>query len=449
MPSANAAPAVQWSSRIGFILAASGSAIGLGAIWKFPYWAGANGGAAFIVPYILFSLTSGLALVMAEIAIGRRGRGSAVTAMRRTGGPVFAVIGGFAVLTSFLILSYYSVVGGWCVAYLADALRGAVVSSDAWALRDRFGTLVSTGWLNIAWLLAFLTLTCATVALGVERGIERLSKILMPLLFVLMLILTGAGLSLDGALTGVRYLLDFSWDAVTPQSILSAMGFCFFSLSLGAGILVTYGAYLPERVSIPSASLWIVGLSLEASLLAGLMTMPAVFALGLEPDAGPGLVFLTVPMIFAHIPAGELLAALFYVSLLVAALTSSVSLLEVSVAFLKTECRLPRRAATFVAWGTLLLLGSVSALSFGGSESLTVFGRGFFDWLDFVCTNLLMPAGGLAVAALAGWRAWGGIREELVSARPWSEGALRFMRLLIAVIAPLLVLTSCGQGLLG
>lgn len=447
MSTANAAASVQWSSRLGFILASAGSAIGLGAIWKFPFWAGANGGGAFILPYVVFTLTTGLVLLMAEFAIGRRGRGSAVSAMRRIGGRPFALLGAFAVLTSFLILAYYSVVGGWCVAYLAQSLTTGVVTENAQTLRSDFREIVSTGWINIAWLFSFLSLTAITVGCGIEKGIERASKLLMPMFFVMMLAVIIRGLTLDGAMEGVKYLLSFKPEDLSPGAILSAMGYTFFSLSLGAGILITYGTYLPKRADIPLSSLWVALLSIQASLLAGLMVMPAVFAFGVAPDAGPGLVFITLPMIFAHIPGGSIFAAIFYVCLLVSALTSSVSLLEVVVAFLHNEWRLSRSTATIASFVLLFFLGSLSALSFGELNEFTLFGRNFFDFFDFVCTNFMMPVGGLAVAALMAWKAWPAMKEELTSAKPIQPGILSAIRVVLGVLAPILVLTTMYQGL--
>ncbi len=439
----------QWSSRLGFILASAGSAIGLGAIWKFPFWAGANGGAAFIIPYIVFTFTIGLALVMAEVAIGRRGRGSVVSAMRRVGGRWFGALGALGVLTSFFILSYYSVVGGWCVAYLWDAIQGNVTINDANLLKSHFGHLVSTPELNVFWHFVFLTLTCGTVALGVESGIERLSKYLMPTLFILMLAIIVRGLTLPGAWAGVEYLFNFSWDKVTSNAILNAMGFTFFSLSLGAGILVTYGSYLSDKTDVPNASLWVAVLAIQAALLAGLMIMPAVFAFGLEPNGGPGLVFVTVPMIFSHIPFGGVFALLFYICLLVAALTSAVSLLEVVTAYLQNEWHLSRKVATIVNWVSLFLLGSVSALSFGPWSGFTVSGRNFFDLLDYICSNYMMPLGGFAVAILAGWVAWPMMRQQITAVKPYSEAALSLLRIMIAFLAPILVAVAIYQGLFG
>ncbi len=439
----------QWSSRVGFILASAGSAIGLGAIWKFPFWAGANGGAAFIIPYIIFTFTIGVVLVMAEVAIGRKGRGSVVTALRSVGGPWYSIMGTLGVLTSFVILSYYSVVGGWCVSYLWDALCGSVTISDPQVLKDHFGNLVADGTRNVAWHLTFLTITCGVVVLGVEAGIERVSKYLMPMLFILMLAIIVRGLTLPGAWAGVEYLFNFKWENLTSDAILNAMGFTFFSLSLGGGILVTYGSYLSSKTSVPHSSLWIAVLAIQAAILAGLMIMPAVFAFGMEPNGGPGLVFITVPMIFSHIPFGEVFAFFFYVCLLVAALTSAVSLLEVVTAYMQNEWNLSRRKAVFVNWTTLFLLGSVSALSFGVWSGFTVGGRNFFDLLDYVCTNFMMPFGGLVIATLAGWKAWPTVREQFMIGNRYGEGYMKVFHFILAVLAPMLVLVAFYQGLFG
>lgn len=279
-----ATTATTWGSRIGFILAGAGSAIGLGSIWKFPFWAGINGGSGFIIPYIIFTFTIGITLLIAELVVGRAGRGSALHALKHLGGPVFSVMGGIAVLTSFVILSYYSVVGGWCVKYLFDSLCGELVTNDPKVLQATFGALVEDGLTNSLWHFSFLTLTCGVVALGVVNGIERLSKYLLPTLFILMIVIMIRSLSLPGAMEGVEFLFDFSFDKLTWMSVLNAMGFTFFSLSLGCGIMVTYGAYLKDSTDIPNSSLWIAYLAIQTALLAGLMIMPAVFAMGQDPN---------------------------------------------------------------------------------------------------------------------------------------------------------------------
>lgn len=439
--------ASQWGSRIGFILAGAGSAIGLGAIWKFPFWAGTNGGAAFILPFIFFTFTIGIALLIAELAIGRVGRGSALQALKTAGGPVFAVLGGLAVLTSFVILSYYSVVGGWCTKYLIDSILGNIVSNDPKLLTDNFSALVTNGPVNVAWHFVFLSITCGVIAMGVMHGIERLSKYLLPTLFVLMVLIMLRALTLPGAMDGVKFLFDFHWSEFSITSLLNAMGFTFFSLSLGCGIMVTYGAYLKNSTDIPNSSLWIAWLSVQTSLLAGLMIMPAVFALGQDPNAGPGLVFVTVPLIFSQIPMGGLFAVLFYICLLVAALTSSVSLLEVCVAYLQNEWHLSRKASVLLLYVSLFVLGCASALSFGMGAEYTIGGRNFFDFLDYICTNALMPIGGLAVALLAGWVAWSRTLSQINLVHRYSGAITTFIKWSLRVLAPALVIVVVATGI--
>lgn len=437
----------QWGSRIGFILAGAGSAIGLGAIWKFPFWAGTNGGAAFILPYIFFTFTIGVALLMAELCVGRAGRGSALNALKVCGGPVFTVLGGVAVLSSFVILSYYSVVGGWCVKYLVDSVLGNLVTNDPKLLSANFGALVSNGPVNTAWHFVFLSMTCGVIALGVVHGIERLSKYLLPTLFILMIFIIIRSLTLPGAMEGVAFLFKFSWDQVTLAGILNAMGFTFFSLSVGCGIMVTYGAYLKNSTDIPNSTLWIAYLAVQTSILAGLMIMPAVFALGQDPNAGPGLVFVTVPLIFSQIPFGWFFAILFNVCLLVAALTSAVSLLEVCVAYLQNEWHMTRGGSTLLCYVTLFLLGAVSAMSFGPLGDITILGKNIFDFLDYVCTNLLMPLGGLAIALLAGWKAWDRTKSQINLVRHYNEAVTTFIKWSLRILAPALVIVVIATGL--
>lgn len=436
-----------WSSRLGFILASASSAVGLGAIWKFPFWAGTNGGAAFIIPFLLFTFTIGIVLVMAEFAIGRAGRGSAVSALKKVGGKWYGLFGGLAVLNAYIILSYYSVVGGWCVAYLLDALRMNVVSGDAQQLTSHFGALIADGTSNVFYMFIFLTLTATVVAMGVEKGIENIAKFLMPLLFLLMLFIIVRCLMMPGAMDGLKFMFAFNWEQVTMQSILNAMGFTFFSLSLGCAILVTYGSYLTDSTDIPGSSMWVAVLATQAALLGGVMILPAVFAFGMDPAAGPSLVFLTVPRVFSQIPMGEYLAMAFYVCLGIAAITSSVSLFEGVVAYLINSWHLTRHAASSLCWGTLFIFGSVQALSFGPWAEVKIAGMSIFDFTDYVCTNVFMPIGGLSIAVLAGWLAWPTVKAELVRAVPHKEGTLKMIRFSVAVLAPCLVGIVLWSGL--
>lgn len=437
----------QWGSRIGFILAGAGSAIGLGAIWKFPFWAGTNGGAAFIIPYIFFTFTIGIVLLIAELAVGRAGRGSALHALKTLGGPVFVVLGSLTVLSSFIILSYYSVVGGWCMKYLVDSVIGRLVTNDPKILAANFEALVTNGPVNLAWHFVFLSMTCGVIALGVVKGIERISKYLMPTLFILMILIIIRSLTLPGAGAGVEFLFKLDFSTLTLSNILNAMGFTFFSLSLGCGIMVTYGAYLPNNTDIPSSSLWISYLAIQTAILAGLMIMPAVFALGQDLNAGPGLVFVTVPLVFSQIPLGGIVAVAFNVCLVVAALTSAVSLLEVVVAYLQHEWHMTRKGATLLCYVSLFFVGGVSALSFGPWSGFTIGGRVFFDFLDYICTNVTMPVGGMAVAVLAGWVAWKSTEKQINLVRSYSKALNRFFAFSLKILAPALVVVVIATGI--
>lgn len=437
----------QWGSRIGFILAGAGSAIGLGAIWKFPFWAGTNGGAAFIIPYIFFTFTIGIVLLIAELAVGRAGRGSALHALKTLGGPVFVVLGSLTVLSSFIILSYYSVVGGWCMKYLVDSVIGRLVTNDPKILAANFEALVTNGPVNLAWHFVFLSMTCGVIALGVVKGIERISKYLMPTLFILMILIIIRSLTLPGAGAGVEFLFKLDFSTLTLSNILNAMGFTFFSLSLGCGIMVTYGAYLPNNTDIPSSSLWISYLAIQTAILAGLMIMPAVFALGQDLNAGPGLVFVTVPLVFSQIPLGGIVAVAFNVCLVVAALTSAVSLLEVVVAYLQHEWHMTRKGATLLCYVSLFFVGGISALSFGPWSGFTIGGRVFFDFLDYICTNVTMPVGGMAVAVLAGWVAWKSTEKQINLVRSYSKALNRFFTFSLKILAPALVMVVIATGI--
>ncbi len=273
-------PRSAWSSRLGFILAAAGSSVGLGAIWKFPYMAGTNGGSIFMLPTIAFALTIGLALLMTEMCMGRTSRGGAGTAFRKLGTPLTRFFGPVSVLTGALVLGFYSVVGGWCTHYLLESLTGNLASDDPQALRAAFEAFAADPYVAAGCHVLFLSTTALVVLAGVQKGIERVGKVLMPLLFILMLVLIGRGLTLPGAMEGVKFLFKPDWEAFTGEALLNAMGFAFFSLSVGSGSMMNYGSYLSKDVNIGPATLWIVVLAVMASVLGGLMIMPAVFAFG-------------------------------------------------------------------------------------------------------------------------------------------------------------------------
>ena len=436
-----------WSSRIGFILASAGAAIGLGAIWKFPYMVGTNGGSAFVFPYLLLTFTVGLVLLVSEVALGRCGKGGIVTAYRRLGGRLWLPAGYLGVLTGFLVLSFYSAIGGWTLAYFAESLVGGTVSPDMASLSAHFERLTADPVTALGFQWFFLLLNGLILALDVTKGIERISKLLMPLLFILMLVLIARGLTLPGAMKGVEFLFDFRPEALTTEALLQAMGFTFFSLCVGCGCMLTYGSYLDEKSNLLAGCGWIAVLGVMASLLGGLMIMPAVFAFGLDPTAGPGLTFITMPAVFSQIPFGQFFAILFYLCIVVAAITSSVSMMEIIVAFLVDEHRFSRPGAAVLSTIALAVVGAFPALSFGMLSDVTWRGKTIFDWFDFFTSNISLPVGGLVILLLAGWWAWPKTSRTIAGDTPRSARWFAGLRFSMLVVSPLLVLAVLISGL--
>ena len=438
-----------WTSRIGFVLASAGAAVGLGAIWKFPYMAGTNGGSAFLFPYILMTLTVGAALLIAEVALGRAGRGGIVTAYRNLAGRAWVPAGYLGVLTGFLVLCFYSAIGGWTLAYFAEAVTGSGLIADQKELGAHFGAFVSDPVLALGFQWLFLLINGLIVALDVTKGIERSSKVLMPLLFVMMLVLIGRGLMLPGATAGLEFLFRFDPSAFTWSALLQAMGVTFFSLCVGCGCMLTYGSYLDKGSNLVGGCLWITFLAVVSSILGGLMIMPSVFAFGLDPTAGPGLTFITMPAVFAQLPFGQFFAVIFYLCIVVAAVTSSVSMIEIVVAFLVDEHRLSRSAAAMLATLALAIVGALPCLSFGKLSDITFFGgKTIFDMFDFFTSNISLPIGGLIILWLAGQKCWPMIRDDISQNGNLSVGTLKFLRIMMIGFSPILVTIVLISGLL-
>lgn len=436
-----------WTSRLGFILASAGAAVGLGAIWKFPYMAGTNGGAAFIVPYIAFCFTIGMFLLLAELVVGRAGRAASIKSMIKVGKQKYwGIFGLIGVLTGFFILTFYSTVGGWCVAYLVDALMGNGVVTDLNQLGAYFGKFIGNPWVGIFYQLIFMVLTAGTVVFGVQKGIERLAKYLMPTLFILMLVLIARGLTLPNAWQGVEFMFSFNWDQFNADSLFNAMGFCFFSLSVGAGTLIVYASYLSDDANLPQSTAWVAFLGILAALLGGLMVMPAVFAFGLEPTAGPGLTFVTMPAVFAHMPMGQFFAILFYACLVVAALTSSVSIFEAVTSALN-DIKVPRRVAVPLAFISMMTVGIFCTMSFGPLANFKIFGKTIFDLLDYLTSNVGMPITALGLAIIAAWVNWEETRKQLTTACSLSPLTLNIIRFGIGVIAPLVIIIVVARSI--
>jgi neurotransmitter:Na+ symporter, NSS family len=398
-------PREQWATRTGFILATLGSAIGLGNIWRFSYVAGENGGGAFLIVYCGALILIGLPLLLAELALGRRAQGDVVQTFADAGprNPL-RFYGYVAVVGAGLILSYYSVVAGWVLRYFFDYLFALFQAPTDVDHADQFVSFISDTWQPLAWHLVFLVTTFAVVAGGVRRGIEKLNRLILPLLGIMVIGLAVRGMTLPGGMDGARFLLSPEWRMLAePRVYLAALGQAFFSIGLGMGILVTYGSYLGRSHRLPTAALAIAGGDAAFAIVAGLAIFPAVFAFGLAPEQGPLLAFITLPHVFATMPGGTLTGLVFFALLFGAALTSAVSLLEVPVAYVTRRFGLSRRRAAAGITLAIFLLGLPSSLGFGPLEHIQIMGRGILDAVDQTVSAVLLPIGGLVIAIMVGW----------------------------------------------
>lgn len=436
-------PRALWASRFGFVLAAAGSAIGLGNIWKFPYITGQHGGGAFVLVYLACIALVGVPILMAELLIGRQGRRDAVgsfAALERPSSP-WMLVGWGGVAASFILLSFYAVVAGWSFDYVVMAARGALHGRSPVEIEGLFGTLVSSPTRVIFWQGLFVAATVAVVLGGVRGGIERCSRILMPALFVLLLVLFGRGLFSAGGPAALRFMFQADFSVLTPQALLDALGHAFFTLSLGAGTMITYASYLDPEADLGGLALRIALLDTLMALLAALTIFSVAFSAGIEPGAGPGLVFQTLPILLLELPFGSMLALLFFLLLAFAALSSSISMLEVIVAYLVDEKSWPRWRAAGMVGIAVFLVGLPSALSFNlWQDYKFIFGRTFFDACDLLVSSYLMPLGGLMVAIYVGW-IWPRHHPLAdIVAGHWQQLVVRGWMILLRYVAPAAVI---------
>ncbi len=408
----------QWHSRLGFVLAAAGSAVGLGNIWKFPYITGESGGGFFVLIYLACVLLVGLPIMTAEIILGRAAQRSPVGAFRtlsRRGSPWVAT-GWLGVVAAFVILSYYSVVAGWALHYTWLSISGALAGMSTEQVGETFGAVYSSPRLNLLWHAVFMAITIGVVWAGVQRGIERWARVLMPAMFLALLALLVYGVQLPGFGRALDFVFGAHSEKLTAASILEALGHSFFTLSLGMGAMLTYGSYFEREGDAVKASIAIGVLDSVVALLACMVLFPITFSHGMEPAAGPGLVFKGVPMALGELPGGQLLSSVFFLLLVFAALTSAISLLEVATAYFIDERGWPRRRAALLTGLTIAALGVPSALS-GSSELFgagmeAVVGRNFFDLFDYLASNWMLPLGGMLTALFVGYRLDRALREE-------------------------------------
>ncbi len=392
------------------ILAMAGSAIGLGNIWRFPYMVGQTGGAAFIILYLVCCLLLSLPIFLAEAVIGHRTHAGTFGALEQLApGTKWKWLGLLTVLSPLVILSYYSVVGGWSMDYLWRSLTAGFHADAIGTVSSEFGGFIATPWAPLLCHTLFLGGCAWIVSAGVKSGIEKFNKVTMPLLFVLIVVIMGYSLTLPGSSAGVSYMLKPDFSKITPSAVAAAMGQSFFSLSLGVGTILTYASYVHEKENILVTGLGTVGFDLLFALIAGFAIMPAVFAAGIEPGAGPGLIFETLPYIFAKMGASapwlsSLVAVLFFVTIVFAAFTSAISMFEVGVAYLVEQKGLSRRRATLLIFACTWALGALCSLSFGPLSGVKLFGLSIFSFCDMLTSNFLMTFGGLLFVLFVGWK---------------------------------------------
>ena len=394
-----------FGTKIGVVLATAGSAVGLGNIWRFPYMTGQDGGAAFIIIYLLCIVLLGVPGMVAEFIVGRHGSANAARSYARAGGGgAWAIVGTIGALTSLIILGFYSVIAGWCLQYLYASIMGNI-NGDAAYVQEYFNKFTSSPIEPIVWTVAFITMTHLVVVRGVRRGIEKVSNVLMPTLFVLLVIIVVASCSLPNAWKGIRFLFYPDFSKVDHQVIFDGLGQAFFSLSLGTSCLCTYSSYFTRQTNLLRSSIKVALVDTMVAVLAGLMIFPAAFSVGVNPDSGPSLIFITLPNVFqqAFTPAlGYVVGVLFYALLALAALTSTISMHEIGTSLIFAELHVSRKKGAVIETVVAIFIGIACSLSCGAVD-ITVFGKSFLNFCDFLTSNVLLPLGSFATCILIGW----------------------------------------------
>lgn len=432
-----------FGSKLGVVLASAGSAVGLGNIWRFPTEVGRNGGAAFILVYLAFVLFLAMPVMISEFVIGRASRANTVGSYRVLApGKPWIVAGFLGVLGGFLVLSFYSVVAGWTLSYTISSLTNQLSGDQNFA--DFFSAFVTNPWKPLLFLVVFLLLTHWVVARGIQSGIERYSKLMMPTLLAIIVMLVACSLSMPGSAEGLKFLLKPDFSKVTTQVVLSAMGQAFFSLSVGIGCLATYASYFNRETKLLNSAFNVCLIDTMVAVMSGFIIFPAVFSVsGVEANAGPGLVFITLPNVFnvafSDVPfIGYVFSGLFYILLLLAALTSSISMHEISTAFISENYQVSRQRAAVMVTAVCMVLGSACSLSFGPWQDITFFGMGFFDLFDFLTAKFIMPLGGILITMFVGWDLDRKIlQDELTNAGTLRIRTTRFLIFLIRWVAPI------------
>jgi NSS family neurotransmitter:Na+ symporter len=444
----------KFGSKLGVILASAGSAVGLGNIWRFPITTGNNGGAAFILVYMGCVILLGLPIMIAEFLIGRHSQANTAGAYRKlSSGTQWKWVGRLGVLTGFLILSYYSVVAGWTLEYIWQAATNALAGKTSAEYIANFNSFAANPWRPLLWFVVFMLITHYIIVKGVEKGIEKSSKIMMPALFIIVIILVGCSISLPGSSKGLEFLLKPDFSKITSETFLDAMGQAFFSLSLGMGCLCTYASYFKKDTNLGKTAISVGTIDTLVAILAGLIIFPAAFSVGIKPDSGTSLVFITLPNVFQqafhNLPfVAYVVAVMFYVLLALAALTSTISIHEVATAYLNEEFNLSRKKAARLVTLGCIILGSFCSLSFGVLNGYKLFGMTIFDIFDFTTAKLMLPIGGFFISIFTGWY----LDKKLVRDEITNDGSLKIPVLnavifILKYLAPLAILCIFVDGL--
>lgn len=447
----------QWGSKLGFILAASGSAVGIGNIWKYPHMAGQNGGAAFTFVYLICILVVGLSIVVAELVIGRKTQLSPVGAFETLAPKSnWKWVGFLGVASAFVILSFYGVVGGWILKYIIISLTGGfdVLKNDPKAAETLFGGFISSTWSPVLFQIMFMTFCIYVIVNGVKDGIEKWSKIMMPLIIILLIVLAIRGLTLPNGIEGIKFLFLPKFEDLTASSIVLALGHSFFTLSLGMGTMITYGSYLDREQNLLSSALWVIALDTAIAILAGVAIFTTVFALNADPAGGPGLIFFILPSVFPQLAGGTIWGTLFFMLLFMAALTSAISILEVVTAYFIDQKGWSRKKATIRFGIVITIVGALCSFSFGGGINITAFlGMSFFDFMDYLSSKYMLPIGGMLTAIFV-LKKWGVNRfmEELkqgIDKLPISKELISVLLGIAATIVGFIILGEVLDVLFG
>ena len=430
-----------FSSKIGIIAAAAGSAIGLGNIWRFPYVAGQNGGAAFLIIYLLFVIAIGIPVMLSEFTIGRRGQRNPYGAFKklRPGQPWY-LIGIMGIAAAFFVLAFYSTIAGWTLEYLYRSVSNGFSGKSPSELTEMFSDFQQGGLMPVIWQIVFMFLTAWIVYRGVRKGIEKYAKILMPIFLVLILVICVRSITLPGAGEGLNFLFKPDFSKITPNVILEALGQALFSLSIGMGTLITYGSYISKKDKLPNTAYSVAAADTFVTILAGIAIFPAVFAFGINPAEGEALVFITLPGIFQQMAGGYFWSLFFFMLLIIAALTSTISILEVVVAFFSEELGISRKRATVVATVVITIIGIFCTLSQGPMENMKILGQSLFSLLEYTSVNLLLPLGGFFIVIFVGWvLGKRNVKNELSNKGVLKARFINLFMVIVRVIAPVAI----------